>query len=367
MTERERLLTVLKGETPDVVPWFADIGHWYRSEAYDKWDLFGVTEVDTKIFDIHRDVKAGAYIDAGSLHKEEFEDGVEHIREMQGELAVEKFITKIGEVTMERRWSPVSFSWDVTKLMIQSPKDLEVLTYAMERKKIIPNLEYWDTMEEYYGEIGIGFPHMGYTALGSLVSYYMGVENTIYASFDYPELLKKYCETYNSKQMEIVNICASSPAPHLFFGDNLSSDVQPPPLFNEYSYDHYKNIADTLHKAGKTVSAHLDGMLNNIIGVVAEAGIDVADACTPAPTGDLTPSQMREQAGNDMILMGGIAPTKWLPETSDKEFVEHVKEWLDLKKTNSRFVQSAGDQVPPGTEYKRIKLVREIVDEFGQY
>jgi hypothetical protein len=57
----------------------------------------------------------------------------------------------------------------------------------------------------------------------------------------------------------------------------------------------------------------------------------------------------------------------WLPSTSEKSFISHVREWLDLRKINSRLVQSAGDQVPPGTEYKRIKLVYDLVEEFGQY
>ena len=122
-----------------------------------------------------------------------------------------------------------------------------------------------------------------------------------------------------------------------------------------------------LHEAGKTVSAHIDGMLNGIIGITAEAGIDVADACTPKPTGDLTPLEIREQAGNNMVLMGGISPAMWLPGTSEKDFIAHVREWLDLRKISSRLVQSAGDQVPPGTEYKRIKLVYDIVEEFGRY
>lgn len=30
---------------------------------------------------------------------------------------------------------------------------------------------------------------MGYTGLGSLISYHMGVENTIFAAYDEPELL----------------------------------------------------------------------------------------------------------------------------------------------------------------------------------
>jgi uroporphyrinogen-III decarboxylase len=122
-----------------------------------------------------------------------------------------------------------------------------------------------------------------------------------------------------------------------------------------------------LHEAGKTVSTHIDGMLDGIIGIIAETGIDVADACTPEPTGDLTPVEIRKQAGNKMILMGGISPVMWLPSAGEREFVSHVREWLYLRKINSRLVQSAGDQVPPGTEFRRIKLVSEIVEEYGRF
>ncbi len=68
-----------------------------------------------------------------------------------------------------------------------------------------------------------------------------------------------------------------------------------------------------------------------------------------------------------MVLMGGISPSKWLPSTSEKDFIEHVREWLDLRKVSCRLVQSAGDQVPPGTELKRIKLVYDLVEEYGRY
>jgi uroporphyrinogen-III decarboxylase len=68
-----------------------------------------------------------------------------------------------------------------------------------------------------------------------------------------------------------------------------------------------------------------------------------------------------------MVLMGGISPCKWLPATSEKDFIAHVKEWLDLRKVSSRLVQSAGDQVPPGTELKRIKLMYDLVEEYGRY
>lgn len=367
MTERERLFKVLKGETPDRVPWFADLGHWYRSEQGMPWDLFSINNCTKEITDLHREVGAGWYIEVGSLHEEFYEDGVKRNKELNGEFAIETYKTSKGEISMERKWSYTSFSWDITKLMVKTPEDLEVLLDVIKKKHYRPRFENWETMEKIGGDIGLGFPSLGYTGLGSLMSYYMGVENTIYATFDEPELMRTYVDEYNRKQLELVDIYCDSPAPHLFFTDNLSSDVQTVDIFNKYSFEQYKNIADRFHKAEKTVSAHLDGRLDNIIGIVAKAGIDAADACTPAPCGDLKPVQIREQAGNDMVLFGGISPDMWLPATSEKDFITHVREWLDLRKICSRLVQTAGDQVPPGTKLQRIKLVRELVEEYGRY
>lgn len=367
MTERERLLTVLRGEIPDRVPWFADLGHWFRSQTGKRWDLFSINRNTEKVVELHRQVKAGWYIEAGSLHEEYYGGGVTRERQMNGDLAVERFVTPVGEVTMERKWNGKSFSWDITRHMVNTPDDLKILTYAASKRAFRPCYENWETMEALGGDTGLGFPNLGYTALGSLMSYYMGVEKSVYMIYDQPDVVQEYIDTYNRKHLELVDLYCASPAPHLFFTDNLSSDVQTPDLFKQYSYNHYRETARRFHAAGKTVSAHLDGMLRNVIGLVAEAGIDVADACTPAPNGDLTPEQIRAQAGNSIVLMGGISPGKWLPDTPEKEFVEHVREWLDLRKTSPRLVQSAGDQVPPGTELDRIKLVHDIVEEYGRY
>lgn len=367
MTERERLIKILKGETPDRVPWFADLGHWYRAESGEQWNLFEISNCTREIADLHREVRAGWYVEVGSLHEEYYEDGVVREKELIGDRAVETFHTPVGKIYMVRKWSPVSFSWDITKLMVENMKDLEILLYAVERRKFRTRYEKWEEMEKIGGDVGLGFPSLGFTGLGSLMSYYMGVQNTIYALYENPDIMEKYIDTYNANHLELVDLYCKSPAPHMIFTDNLSSDVQPPDIFRKYSFNHYKSLSEHFHKAGKTVSAHLDGMLSGILGIVAEAGIDIADACTPAPTGDLTPLEIRKQTGNNMILMGGISPVMWLPSTSEKEFISHVRQWLDLRKISNRLVQSAGDQVPPGTELKRIKLVYDIVEEYGRY
>ena len=61
MTERERLQMVLKGQTPDRVPWFADLGHWFRAESGAQWDLVSISNC-TKEIAIYPGSKAGCYI-----------------------------------------------------------------------------------------------------------------------------------------------------------------------------------------------------------------------------------------------------------------------------------------------------------------
>ncbi|HBP39194.1 MAG TPA: hypothetical protein DD640_10755 [Clostridiales bacterium] len=367
MTERERLLCVLQGKTPDQVPWFGDLSHWYQAEAGIPWNLYQPDNAAPELLALHREVKAGWYIGAPGLHEEHYSDGVERERALQDDRAVEQFHTPIGSLQMIRRWNQTSYSWDIVKHLVETPQDLEILTYAQERKYYVPRFDNWAQAEKLAGDIGLGFCNLAYTGLGSLISYYMGVAPTIYALADEPERTERYIRIYNEKHLELVRLYSQSPAPHMIFTDNLSSDVQSPSLFRQYSLEHYRNIADCLHAAGKTVSAHIDGRMGGLLGLLADAGIDVADACTPAPSGDIGPAEIRRQAGPRMIVMGGVSPSKWLPETPEKEFIEHVRSWLDLSRTSSRVIQSAGDQVPPGTKLQRIRLMADLVAFFGRY
>ena len=56
-------------------------------------------------------------------------------------------------------------------------------------------------------------------------------------------------------------------------------------------------------------SASGEVMVNSlrlVLSAVSECGIDGADAVTPAPWGDLTPRQCRDEAGPKLVLSGGV-------------------------------------------------------------
>jgi hypothetical protein len=88
---------------------------------------------------------------------------------------------------------------------------------------------------------------------------------------------------------------------------------------------------------------------------------------TPKPLGDYTPQHCRDEAGLDFILSGGVSPDLWLPKVSVDVFKKAVLDWLELKKQSPRLIANAGDQVPPGAEEDRIKIMRDLIDKHGSY
>ena len=171
----------------------------------------------------------------------------------------------------------------------------------------------------------------------------------------------------NDNNLKLIDLLATSPAEIIIMGDNFSSDLQPPRFFQRWSRPYYAEAIRRLHAAGKYVAVHIDGKLRGAIAMIRDAGADCGDAITPAPMGDLTPTQCREEGGPDFILSGGIPPTLWLPEVPVELFKKSVLDWLELKKHGPRFIANAGDQVPPHAVEERIEIMRELVEKHGRY
>ena len=144
-------------------------------------------------------------------------------------------------------------------------------------------------------------------------------------------------------------------------------EEQPPPFFAEWSRPFYAEAVRRLHAAGKYVAVHIDGRLRGAIDMIRNTGADCGDAITPTPMGDLTPIQCRAEAGPNFILSGGVSPDLWLPGTPVDTFAAKVLEWLELRRLSPRLIANAGDQVPPGADQDRIRLMRDLVEKHGRY
>lgn len=371
MSVRERILAVYKNETPDCVPYMLDLSHWFYHTNRIPWDLsraFEAPEYD--LLDYHKRAGVGFYMpNLASFYSVEHGSNVQATvtRSPDGREITWRYETPLGVITRSRRWSEQTYAWAIAEWGVHSEQDLKVLGYALGNRSYSPRWDRYRAWGDYVGDCGVVYMPFGYSAMGQLLNYWMGVAGTVYASVDLNETMHDVVDRINANGLDCIDLLVQSPADVIVMGDNFSSDIQPPAFFNEWSRPFYVEAFRRIHDAGKYVAVHIDGRLRGALEMFTDLGADCADAVTPAPMGDLDPEQCRAEARSGMILSGGVPPNVWLPQTDVAEFKAAVRQWLALKKYGPRFIANAGDQVPPGADEDRIAIMHDLVDRHGKY
>jgi uroporphyrinogen-III decarboxylase len=275
--------------------------------------------------------------------------------------------TPLGSIERKRIWNEQSYSWAITQWGVRDENGLRILAQALRSRTYAPLWDNYRAWKDYVGGTGVVYALNGYSAIGQLMHYWMGVEGTLFAVEDWPLTLGEVVDEINENNLELIDLLAQSPAEIICLGDNFSSDIQPPAFFARWSRPFYVEAVRRIHAAGKFVAVHIDGRLRGALRMIRETGADCADAVTPAPLGDLGPQQCRAEAGPDFILSGGVPPNLWLPEVAIDVFKKSALDWLELRKESPRLIANAGDQVPPGADEQRIFLMRDLVEQYGNY
>jgi len=278
-----------------------------------------------------------------------------------------RLTTPLGSIERRRMWEEVSYSWAITRWGVQTEQDLRVLGYALGSRTYAPLWDRYQAWVDEVGDMGVIYLSAGYSAIGHILNYWLGVSGTSYAAVDWPMTLREVVDQINDNNLKLIDLLATAPAEIIIMGDNFSSDIQSPRFFARWSRAYYAEAIRRLHAAGKCVAVHIDGKLRGAIGMIRDAGADCGDAITPAPMGDLSPFQCREEASRHFILSGGVPPNLWLPEVPREAFEKSVLDWLELKRYGPRFIANAGDQVPPHAAENRIERMRDLVERYGRY
>ncbi|HPG65842.1 MAG TPA: uroporphyrinogen decarboxylase family protein [Candidatus Hydrogenedentes bacterium] len=371
MTLRERILAVYRGETPDAVPYMLDLSHWFYHNRRMPWDLSqAYYEPEYALIDYHKHMGAGFYLpNLGSFIEVRHADDVQAsvTKSDDGRAITWTYETPLGTIRRTRTWEEQTYAWGIPEWAIKTEADLRVLGYALSRRTYVPRWERYNAWVDYVGETGVVCALSGYSAVGHLLNYWLGIAGTVYAMADWPDTVHEVVDAINENNLACVDALARSPAEIVILGDNFSSDVQPPSFFETWSKSFYVEAIRRLHNAGKWVAVHIDGRLRGALAMIRDAGADCADAVTPAPMGDLDPEACRDEAGPEFILSGGVPPDVWLPSVERAGFERVVRRWLELRRRSPRLIAAAGDQVPPGAVEDRIAIMRDLVEKHGRY
>ena len=373
MTMRERILAIYRGETPDVVPYMLDLSHWFYHKNRLPWDL--TVAYDQPEYDLiayHKQAGAGFYMpNLGSFYSVAYGDDVQSdVSKVDHDGVPEiawRLTTPLGSIERRRMWEEVSYSWAITRWGVQTEQDLRVLGYALGSRSYAPLWDRYQAWVDEVGDMGVVYLSAGYSAMGHLLNYWLGVSGTAYAAADWPATLREVVDQINDNNLKLIDLLAASPAEIIIMGDNFSSDLQPPRFFGE--------VVAALLRRGDPPAARGREVRRRAHRRPAARGhrhdprrgrgLRRRDHARAHGRPDPGAMPRRRRAQLHPVRRRAAQP---VAARSPREvFEKSVLDWLELKRYGPRFIANAGDQVPPHAVEERIEIMRDLVEKHGRY
>lgn len=328
MNKKERVLSALYNKKHDIVPWtmYKSYPPWGETERYFRNE--GLTMI-YQHFPICR-----ASID----NVEVTEDNQFILNGDVGKrIIIRKFKTSIGEVSVKHKFiindipcpgdliqffgseiDQEQLSW-VTEYPFKCETDYEIIEYIYKNISYKLNNDEYLKTDKIIGNDGVIFAFMGKSPFQMLLYEIMGPENCYLEYYNNPKKFIKLYEVLYQKQKEKYIKAAESSAMIFSVPENLTSILTPPNIFKEYYIPFYNEMAEILHSRGKIYAVHMDGKLASLVEAIKETKIDVIEAFTPPPMGDITVSKAVKSWGDKVIWIN--FPGTMLA-TSDSQTIE---------------------------------------------
>jgi hypothetical protein len=373
MTQKERLLAVFNRQKPDVMPWFADLTYWYSSAQYR--GILDQKYLGNGVVKLYENLGCGCHEHALNLPcklsypQDEVKIIVTEEKGIDGKPFRQKveWRTLIGTLTQVKEFEPLSYSWAYREYPIKTPADLRIFRFMLSRQQAIPDYSIQKRQIELFGDWGVASSIPPRSPLANLLVIWMGVVNAIYALHDALAEVEETMEVMAAADDPIYEAICQSPAPLVYFGENITGEVVSPYLFKKYYALYYRKQVPALHKAGKRIFVHIDGTMRTVLPLIADTGIDCAQSLTVAPVGDVAVKDLRTLAGDNLILWAGVPAAYFSPLYPEEEVRRVVMESLEYHLDGAKFIMGVCDQVPPDGDLKRVELVTELVEKYGRY
>ena len=349
----------MRGEQTDLIPWFGDLSYYLFS-----LQMRGVLPEKYQGMEgeaqFYRDNKVGFCFNTPFTYGVEYTNGVSYEECTKRDGIYATYHTKYGDLTSVQAYSPSTFSYAYTKHFVEEIEDLKIMAHIFESMRYHENYEPYQRMVELYGEDGVPVEcaPISVSPVQKLIARWAGVETTVDLYADETEDFEDCLTCIEEAQMPVFDVIAGSGAPIIEFPENLSSELSGG-FFRRYHIPYYKKVIDKLHKAGKVVGIHIDGTLQPCLGMLHEAGFDIAEAVTPDPCGDVKLEELRAVAGDDIFIWGGLPGAMFTSTFSDEQFADHINRLLALK--DPKMILGVADQVPPDAVPERIREVSRII------
>jgi len=204
----------------------------------------------------------------------------------------------------------------------------------------------------------------GYTPLMQLIVNYMGFKRFVVELRRRREKVEELMEAIDLKVRERMKIVAHAPPRIVNVGDNIDGVMVNPELFRRYCIPYYQSYAGILHSGNKIAQSHMDGRLKCLKDLLPETGLDVIEAFTPPPIGDLGMREARGCWGERLAIWANIPEVIFYrPSEGIREFVHDL---LRGASPGRGLVLGITETVPPTQRDRGLEAITQTVMKHGR-
>ncbi|MBU1206539.1 MAG: hypothetical protein KKH04_06380 [Proteobacteria bacterium] len=395
MTPKERMLKAARGEWADFLPWAPRIDLWYNANSL-PGTLPAKYRRGVTLDEIADDIGGGYHkIVPDFLNARSPEDtidrglgifrlkgmpyraelaGVEREVKKEGNTTFVTYHTPLGSIsceilyTEEMRRAGVSITW-ISEHVIKDPKDYKIVGYIFKNIKVIPDYENYLEFQRQVGDKGFAAAR-GLAAAGpmhQIMRDFLDATQFYLEMYDHPQEMRRLCEDLEPYYDQLFRVLANSPAEVVFHGSNFDEMITYPPFFRDYIMPYLQRLADMLHPRGKLLICHCDGENKGLLELIAESGMDIAEAICPQPMTKVTISEVKKAFKGKVTIFGGVPSVALLEQSmSDEQFERFMENLFREIVPGDRFILGISDTTPPDAKFERLSRITEIVQEWGK-
>ncbi len=383
MTSRERILSALKGQPVDRIPFVPLIDSYTLMDMPP--DVIG--DATGPMFDPSVLVNASRALGCDVMPRHivsavPFLGRTPHIESLgtfgppveaqvdfdSGKL-LEIITTPVGtlnatwEFTDKAGWIP-----HMTKPLVSNYEELKIFHYAVERMPPDIQPQPYDEflqLEEKIGGDGIATATVPNSPLMYLIEMAWGLENTYYLLNDHPDEVEDILERLHQSLRAHLEVFVEGPTEIVIQYENTSSTLLSPDVFRRHCLPRLNEYADIVMGAGKIFLVHMCGTLQAFTDDIAKGRFHGIADIPPPPTGDLPLDEAKAKMP-DKIVLGGIDPTTFL--SREPGIIKNeVSGLIERIKPYNGVLLGSADTAPRGTPPENFRLIRELVETVGAY
>lgn len=196
-----------------------------------------------------------------------------------------------------------------------------------------------------------------------------GYENGLIALITEPEKSKAIIQKYAQGVKAIAKGMCQAPIDAIkisspFAGKGFISRE----FYKDFVLPYETDIIETIRSNGKEVYIHTCGHINDRIELMAKSGASGLECLDPKPLGDTDLDDAFQRIGKSMFIKGNIDSVNTLLFGCKEQIREDISKIIETGKNKGKgFILSTACSIAPDVSKDNVKLLSQLVREFGKY